>query len=56
MFGANGLELCRIIEEEMVQMQREIDTGIERPKQEINELLPEEAVNIIFLRLLQSIN
>ncbi|CAH2098683.1 unnamed protein product [Euphydryas editha] len=46
MFGANGLELCRIIEEEMGQLQREIDTGIERPKQEINELLPEEAAKI----------
>ncbi|CAH0718438.1 unnamed protein product, partial [Brenthis ino] len=46
MFGANGLELCRIIEEEMGLMQKEIETGIERPKQEIYELLPEEAAKI----------
>ncbi|CAH2207517.1 jg25952, partial [Pararge aegeria aegeria] len=43
MFGANGLELCRIVEEELGLMQREIETGVERPKQEISELLPEEA-------------
>ncbi|XP_047541246.1 uncharacterized protein LOC125074066 [Vanessa atalanta] len=46
MFGANGVELCRIIEEEIGHMQREIDTGVERPKQEISELLPEEAAKI----------
>ncbi|XP_012544176.2 uncharacterized protein LOC114240060 [Bombyx mandarina] len=46
MFGANGIELCRIIEEEMGLMQREIDTGIVRKKQEITELLPEESAKI----------
>ncbi|KAL4702807.1 hypothetical protein ACJJTC_010648 [Scirpophaga incertulas] len=46
MFGTNGIELCRIIEEELVLMQREFDTGVERPKQEINEVLPEEAARI----------
>ena len=49
MFGANGLELCKIIQEEMGLMEKEIETGIERPKQEIDELLPEEAVSIIIL-------
>ncbi|KAJ0173935.1 hypothetical protein K1T71_010081 [Dendrolimus kikuchii] len=43
MFGANSIELCRIIEDELSLMQREIDTGIERPKIHINEMLPEEA-------------
>ncbi|XP_068620527.1 uncharacterized protein [Battus philenor] len=43
MFGANGIELCRVIEEELQLTQREIDTGVERHKLEIDELLPEEA-------------
>ncbi|CAG9795502.1 unnamed protein product [Diatraea saccharalis] len=43
MFGANGIELCRLIEEELHLRQREIDTGIVRPKQEISHMLPEEA-------------
>ncbi|KAM3959248.1 uncharacterized protein ACR2FA_006674 [Aphomia sociella] len=43
MFGANGIELCRIIEEELGLMQKEIDTGVERPKLEIQDMLPEEA-------------
>ncbi|XP_053624369.1 uncharacterized protein LOC128683125 isoform X2 [Plodia interpunctella] len=43
MFGANGIELCRIIEEELGSVKREIDTGIERPKLAINQMLPEEA-------------
>ncbi|XP_050357836.1 uncharacterized protein LOC126778391 [Nymphalis io] len=46
MFGANGVELCRIIEEEIGHMQRELDTGVVRPKREIHELLPEEAAKI----------
>ncbi|XP_038211388.1 uncharacterized protein LOC119831890 [Zerene cesonia] len=46
MFGANGIELCRIIEEELGLMQREKDTGVERHKQEIHEMLPEEAAKI----------
>ncbi|XP_045781120.1 uncharacterized protein LOC123878099 [Maniola jurtina] len=46
MFGANGLELCRIIEEELGLMKEEAETGVERPKQEISELLPEEAARI----------
>ncbi|KAG6465006.1 calponin homology domain-containing protein DDB_G0272472 isoform X2 [Manduca sexta] len=46
MFGANGIELCRIIEEELAHMQKEIATGVERPKQEITHLLPEEAKKI----------
>ncbi|XP_059059590.1 uncharacterized protein LOC131852870 [Achroia grisella] len=43
MFGANGIELCRIIEEELGLMHRETETGIERPKLNIDEMLPEEA-------------
>ncbi|CAK1553088.1 unnamed protein product [Leptosia nina] len=46
MFGANGIELCRIIDEELGLMQREIATGVERRKQDIQELLPEEAAKI----------
>nr|XP_032524552.1 WD repeat-containing protein 87-like isoform X2 [Danaus plexippus plexippus] len=46
MFGANGLELCRIMEEELENVKIEAETGIERPKQEIEELLPEEAAKI----------
>lgn len=46
MFGANGIELCRIIEEELGFMDKEITTGIERPKQDIQEPLPEEAVSL----------
>ncbi|XP_045502151.1 uncharacterized protein LOC123699273 [Colias croceus] len=46
MFGANGIELCRIMEEELGFMQREKDTGVERHKQEIHEMLPEEAAKI----------
>lgn len=52
MFGANGLELCRIMEEELENVKIEAETGIERPKQEIEELLPEEAV--IFLNIICS--
>ncbi|KAL0869567.1 hypothetical protein ABMA27_005833 [Loxostege sticticalis] len=43
MFGANGIELCRLMEEELAGMQREVDTGMARPKQPINAMLPEEA-------------
>ncbi|XP_052755972.1 uncharacterized protein LOC113521793 [Galleria mellonella] len=43
MFGANGIELCRIIEEELGLMQRETETGIERAKFDIHHMLPEEA-------------
>ncbi|XP_045537555.1 thioredoxin domain-containing protein 3 homolog [Papilio machaon] len=46
MFGANGIELCRIIEEELAFMKKELETGIERPKQPIEELLPEESEKI----------
>ncbi|CAH2042693.1 unnamed protein product, partial [Iphiclides podalirius] len=46
MFGANGIELCRIIEDEMRLMRQELETGVERPKQEIGELLPEESAKI----------
>lgn len=46
MFGANGLELCRVIEEEIAALKEEIATGKERPKHEISELLPEEAVRL----------
>ncbi|CAH0682456.1 unnamed protein product [Chilo suppressalis] len=46
MFGANGIELCRIIEEELHLMQKEKDTGIARPKREIAEMLPEEAAKM----------
>ncbi|XP_063540710.1 uncharacterized protein LOC134749624 [Cydia strobilella] len=42
LFGANGIELCRIIEEELALTQKEIDTGAERHKQDISEQLPEE--------------
>ncbi|XP_075981296.1 uncharacterized protein LOC142979943 isoform X1 [Anticarsia gemmatalis] len=38
MFGANGIELCRIMEEELDLMAK----GHPRPKYEINALLPEE--------------
>lgn len=44
MFGANGIELCRIIEEELQLYERELRTGEERLKLEIDEMLPEEAV------------
>lgn len=47
MFGANGIELCRIIEEELAFMEQELVTGIERPKQPIEELLPVESVRYI---------
>ncbi|KOB72654.1 Uncharacterized protein OBRU01_11964 [Operophtera brumata] len=46
MFGANGIELCRIIEEELGLMQKEIDTGVTRPKQDISQMLPEEEVKL----------
>lgn len=47
MFGANGIELCRLMEEELAGMQREVDTGMARPKQPINAMLPEEAVSTL---------
>lgn len=45
MFGPNGIDLCRIIEEELKFMEKE-SQGIvlDRPKLEIHEMLPEEAV------------
>ncbi|XP_063366975.1 uncharacterized protein LOC134655437 [Cydia amplana] len=46
LFGANGIELCRLIEEELALTQKEIDTGAERPKQEITDQLPEEIMRI----------
>ncbi|XP_063386231.1 uncharacterized protein LOC134672263, partial [Cydia fagiglandana] len=46
LFGANGIELCRLIEEELALTQKELDTGEERPKQEITDQLPEEAARI----------
>ncbi|CAF4788006.1 unnamed protein product [Pieris macdunnoughi] len=46
MFGANGIELCRIIEEELSLMQKEATIGLKRHKQDITELLPEEAAKI----------
>jgi hypothetical protein len=46
MFGANGIELCRLIEEELNFMHMEVETGVERKKQEIFEMLPEEAVSL----------
>ncbi|XP_050668483.1 uncharacterized protein LOC126967835 [Leptidea sinapis] len=46
MFGSNGIELNRIMEEELAFMKKELDTGVERPKRAIQELLPEEAARI----------
>ncbi|XP_061720791.1 uncharacterized protein LOC133527688 [Cydia pomonella] len=46
LFGANGIELCRIIEEELALTQKEIDTGAARPKHEISEQLPEETARL----------
>ncbi|XP_060809856.1 golgin subfamily A member 6-like protein 6 isoform X2 [Amyelois transitella] len=46
MFGANGIELCRIIEEELGYVKKETETGVERPKRDIQEMLPEEAVKL----------
>ncbi|XP_049876877.1 uncharacterized protein LOC126374342 isoform X5 [Pectinophora gossypiella] len=43
MFGANGIELCRIVEEELGLMKTEQDLGIEVPKYNIGEMLPMEA-------------
>lgn len=45
MFGPNGIDLCRIIEEELGFLQQEQEgKKIDRPRLEINEMLPEEAV------------
>lgn len=49
MFGANGIDLCRIIEEEIGLMIREKQTGVKRRKQDINQLLPEESVSMIWV-------
>ncbi|XP_063626489.1 uncharacterized protein LOC134798084 [Cydia splendana] len=46
LYGANGIELCRLIEEELALTQKELNTGEERPKQEITDQLPEEAARI----------
>ncbi|CAK1584877.1 unnamed protein product [Parnassius mnemosyne] len=46
MFGANGIELCRLIEEELGLLQAELETGLVRAKQEIAEMLPEESAKI----------
>ncbi|CAH1640461.1 unnamed protein product [Spodoptera littoralis] len=44
MFGPNGIDLCRIIEEELKFLDREAEGDVvERPKLEIHEMLPEEA-------------
>ncbi|KAF9820467.1 hypothetical protein SFRURICE_009886 [Spodoptera frugiperda] len=47
MFGPNGIDLCRIIEEELKFMEKE-SQGIvlDRPKLEIHEMLPEEAAKL----------
>ncbi|KAI8419779.1 hypothetical protein MSG28_008439 [Choristoneura fumiferana] len=46
MFGANGIDLCRIIEEEIGLLLREKQTGVKRRKQDISEMLPEESAKI----------
>ncbi|CAG5043069.1 unnamed protein product [Parnassius apollo] len=43
MFGANGIELGRLIVEELGLLQAELETGLLRAKQEISEMLPEES-------------
>ncbi|XP_041985112.1 uncharacterized protein LOC121737492 [Aricia agestis] len=42
MFGANGIEFCRILEEELELTQQEVHSGTERPRWNIHEPLPEE--------------
>ncbi|XP_049700746.1 uncharacterized protein LOC110380930 isoform X1 [Helicoverpa armigera] len=47
MFGPNGIDLCRIIEEELKIMDREAEGIIvERPRLEVHEMLPEEAAKM----------
>ncbi|XP_026743673.1 uncharacterized protein LOC113505253 [Trichoplusia ni] len=47
MFGPNGIDLCRIIEEELGFLQQEQEgKKIDRPRLEINEMLPEEAAKM----------
>ncbi|KAH9641509.1 hypothetical protein HF086_017845 [Spodoptera exigua] len=47
MYGPNGIDLCRIIEEELMVLEKEAQgIVLERPTYEINEMLPEEAAKI----------
>uniref|UniRef100_A0A2A4K459 DUF4746 domain-containing protein n=1 Tax=Heliothis virescens TaxID=7102 RepID=A0A2A4K459_HELVI len=47
MFGPNGIDLCRIIEEELKILDKEAEgITVERPRLEVHEMLPEEAAKM----------